>query len=65
MGVALTDLAGLANVITKTDEAIKKITAALNSAFANEIVIQPFTGWIFLTIIVLCCLPAYNTTTSE
>ena len=65
VGVAITDLSGLADVITKAGAAIKKITDALNSALAADGAIQPLSGWIFFTIILLCCLPAYKTPTPE
>jgi hypothetical protein len=61
-GVGMTDLAGLAPVIEKTAAAIRKITQALNAGFEGELVIRPMSVWLFLGIVLLCCLPAYRGT---
>src|SRR5262249_18031546 len=65
VGVAITDLSGLADVIIKAGAAIKRITDALNAALAASTNIEPLSGWLFFGIIFLCCLPAYNTATEE
>ena len=60
VGVALTDLAGLAEVIEKTAASIRKITQALNSAFEGDLTVRPLSAWIFLICVIVCCLPAYK-----
>jgi hypothetical protein len=60
VGTGLSDLAGIADVINKTAAAILKITAGLNSALKGAITIQVPAAWIFLVLVVICCLPAYR-----
>jgi hypothetical protein len=60
IGTGLSDLAGVADVIDKTAAAIMKITSGLNSALQGVIAIQPAAAWIFLVLVVICCLPAYK-----
>jgi ABC-type transport system involved in multi-copper enzyme maturation permease subunit len=58
IGTGLSDLAGVASIIDKTAAAIMKITTSLNSAL--RFTIQPAAAWIFLILVVICCLPAYK-----
>jgi len=60
VGTGLSDLAGVAEVIDKTAAIILKITAKLNSALQGAVTIQPAAAWMFLVLIVICCLPAYK-----
>lgn len=60
VGTGLSDLAGVAAIIDKTAAAIMKITAGLNSALQGAVTIQPAAAWIFLVLVVICCLPAYK-----
>jgi hypothetical protein len=53
-------LAGVAVIIDKTAAAIMKITDGLNSALQGAVTIQPAAAWIFLVLVVICCLPAYK-----
>jgi len=60
IGTGLSDLAGVAAVIDKTAATILKITTSLNSALQGVVTIQPAAAWMFLILLLLCCLPAYK-----
>lgn len=60
VGTGVSDLAGLAQVIDKTAAIILKITTTLNSALQDAVTIKPAAAWIFLSLVALCCLPAYR-----
>jgi hypothetical protein len=60
IGTGLSDLAGVADIIDKTAAAIAKITSGLNSALQGAVTIQVPAAWIFLVLVVICCLPAYK-----
>lgn len=60
VGTGLSDLAGVADVIDKTAAAILKITTSLNSALKGAITIQVPAAWIFVVLVLICCLPAYR-----
>jgi ABC-type transport system involved in multi-copper enzyme maturation permease subunit len=60
VGTGLSDLAGVAEVIDKTAATILQITTKLNSALQGTVTIQPAAAWMFLVLVVICCLPAYK-----
>lgn len=59
-GVIGTDLAGMAEVIERTSEIIKRIVQVLNAALDGEVTLHPVSAWLFLVLIIICCLPAYR-----
>jgi hypothetical protein len=60
VGTGLSNLAGVAEVIDKIATAIVKITTHLNSALKGVMTIQPTAAWVFLILVLICCLPAYR-----
>jgi hypothetical protein len=58
VGTSLSNLAGLADVIDKMAAAILKIIKSVNAAL--HITIQPLGAWLFVVLVLICCLPAYK-----
>ena len=57
VGVGVSDFGGMADVIERTAEVIKRIVLSLNSAFENELTLHPISAWLFLVLIVFCESP--------
>lgn len=60
ISVMVSDLAGMGGVIEKTAKAIKDIVEALNKALEGTVTLHPISAWLFLLLILVCCLPAYR-----
>lgn len=60
ISVIISDLAGMGEVIEKTSRAIQIIVQALNNAFQGVVTLHPISAWLFLLLILVCCLPAYR-----
>jgi hypothetical protein len=60
IGVGVSNLAGVAQVVEKLAEGINAITVSINSALGGEVVIYNSPGWVFLFCLSVPCLLAYR-----
>ena len=60
LGAGTSDLAGISEVIKKMASAIVAIVSTLNSSMQGTVTIYTASCWIFLVLILICCIPAYR-----
>lgn len=59
-GIGAADLSGLANVVENFAKTIATILNTINTAMDNQVVIHVGPAWLFIIILLVCCLPAYR-----
>ena len=59
-GVGAADLSGVSNVVESFAKTIEDLLKIINTALKNEVVIHVGPAWLFLIVLLLCCLPAYR-----